>query len=164
MIKYLMSKFPEQGKNHILYIDNFFTTGDLLIDLKKKGIGVCGTCKAGSGLPKWKLLSICAPNLLRRNEVILRIADIKNRSITKLKTLEGASNGWSVTNTAENLLIALPGKTTKLYCSCQMFIPSTIKKLIKKTVSAEKSIRTIIKNYERPPYAFLILLWSITVL
>jgi hypothetical protein len=52
MIKQLMQTLPNEGKGHVVYLDNFFSTVELYSDLKSLGIGACGTCKAGSGIPR----------------------------------------------------------------------------------------------------------------
>jgi hypothetical protein len=52
MIKQLLQTLPNQGKGHVVYLDNFFNTVKLYSDLKKLGIGACGTCKTGSGIPQ----------------------------------------------------------------------------------------------------------------
>ena len=44
--------FREGYASYVVWLDNFFTTADLLIQLRKKGIGAAGTCKAGSGVPQ----------------------------------------------------------------------------------------------------------------
>jgi hypothetical protein len=52
MVKYLMQRLPNEGKGYCVYLDNFFSTVELFSDLKKLGIGVCGTCKTGNGISK----------------------------------------------------------------------------------------------------------------
>ena len=47
----LIRKLPELGKaKYIVYFDNFFTNKKLLLALRKRGFGACGTCKNGSGI------------------------------------------------------------------------------------------------------------------
>lgn len=40
----------------VLYTDNFFTNVKLFRYLRKHGVGVCGTAKAGSGFPAEMLI------------------------------------------------------------------------------------------------------------
>jgi hypothetical protein len=53
IIKHLMHHLSEEGKYYIVYFDNFFTTGELLTDLKYENINTCGTVKADSGISKF---------------------------------------------------------------------------------------------------------------
>jgi hypothetical protein len=50
MVKQFLQTLPNQGKGHVVYLDNFFSTVELYSDLKKLGIGACETCKAGNGI------------------------------------------------------------------------------------------------------------------
>jgi hypothetical protein len=52
IVKQLLQTLPNQGKGHVVYLNNFFSTVELYSDLKKLGISACGTCKAGSGIPQ----------------------------------------------------------------------------------------------------------------
>jgi hypothetical protein len=52
MIKHLMHHLLERGRHHIVYLDNFFTIGELLVNLKHEEIGAYETIKAGSGISK----------------------------------------------------------------------------------------------------------------
>ena len=47
----LIGKLLELGKaKYVVYLDNFFTNRKLLLALRKRGFGACGTCKNGSGI------------------------------------------------------------------------------------------------------------------
>jgi hypothetical protein len=52
MVKTLMQRLSGGGKGHVIFLDNFFSTVELFINLKRLRIGACGTCKAGSGIPQ----------------------------------------------------------------------------------------------------------------
>jgi hypothetical protein len=52
MVKQLFQTLLNQGKGHVVYLDNFFNTIELYSDFKLLGIGACGTCKVGSGIPQ----------------------------------------------------------------------------------------------------------------
>lgn len=48
----LMIKLPKQKDiaAYVVYLDNFFTSKKLLLELRARGFGACGTCKNGSGI------------------------------------------------------------------------------------------------------------------
>jgi hypothetical protein len=52
IIKQLLQTLPNQGKGHVVYLNNFFSTVKLYSDLKKLGIGACETCKAENDIPQ----------------------------------------------------------------------------------------------------------------
>jgi hypothetical protein len=52
MVKQLLQSLPNRGDGHVIYLDNFFSTVDLYSNLKRLGIGACGTCKVGSDIPR----------------------------------------------------------------------------------------------------------------
>ena len=54
MIKDMMTLLPQCPPNegYVVWLDNFFVTRDLLIGLRKLGIGAAGTAKGGSGVPQ----------------------------------------------------------------------------------------------------------------
>jgi hypothetical protein len=52
IVRQLLQTLLNKGKDHVVYLDNFFSTVELYSDLKRLGIGACGTCKAGSDIPQ----------------------------------------------------------------------------------------------------------------
>lgn len=47
----LMGRLPKlEGPAYVVYLDNFFTSKKLLLELRTRGFGACGTCKNGSGI------------------------------------------------------------------------------------------------------------------
>lgn len=52
VVAHLVTQLPEEGKGHVLYLDNLFTNVKLLTYLRRRGIGVTGTCTGKSGILK----------------------------------------------------------------------------------------------------------------
>jgi hypothetical protein len=52
MVKQFLQTLFNKGKDHVVYLDNFFSIIELYNDLKSLGIGAAGTCKVKSGIPK----------------------------------------------------------------------------------------------------------------
>ena len=51
VVPYLLQQLPPQQKYHV-WLDNLFTSHNLLVHLREQGWGAAGTCKANSGVHK----------------------------------------------------------------------------------------------------------------
>lgn len=92
-----------KGKNHVVYMDNFFCTVDTFTKALDMGIYACGTCRAGCGTPSW-LQKKSGPKLTEPGDYFFSYH--KNLKMVAVKWMDsGACTGLTTFHNAEECQI-----------------------------------------------------------